>query len=236
MRNKLITTESEKLEYYKGLLIHAHSGLHESAASLCKKYLPIGKEVIDIGAGAGAFTQRLVDENYKVTALDLSKSGWPLNDIEFIELNIDFGIFKSLNNRVFDCACCLEVVEHLENPWNLFREIFRIVRPGGYLVLSTPNITSFLSRMYFLRSGEFFQFNGNTLEYGHINPISDFEISLIAEKVGWRLIEKQPAGYLPIFRLTNPRHLLTNIFRGLSYILSKGNKNGWCMLYIFQKL
>jgi SAM-dependent methyltransferase len=55
-----------------------------------------------------------------------------------------------LGDRSHDLAICSEVVEHLEEPERLLREIFRILRPGGYLILTTdnsPNLLQHLRRM-----------------------------------------------------------------------------------------
>ena len=51
---------------------------------------------------------------------------------------------------------------------------------GVHLLLSTPNITSFLSRALFFLTGRFHQFNNGDLSYGHINPVSAFELEQAA--------------------------------------------------------
>jgi 2-polyprenyl-3-methyl-5-hydroxy-6-metoxy-1,4-benzoquinol methylase len=55
MRNWLINTDAKPLEYYKGILIHADTGVHAEAAQMFSKYVPSGAKVLDVGAGAGAF-------------------------------------------------------------------------------------------------------------------------------------------------------------------------------------
>lgn len=39
----------------------------------------------------------------------------------------------------FDCAFCIEVLEHVPTPFEALREVYRVVKPGGVLVLSVPN-------------------------------------------------------------------------------------------------
>jgi 2-polyprenyl-3-methyl-5-hydroxy-6-metoxy-1,4-benzoquinol methylase len=236
MRNWLITTERKQTEYYKGIQIHADSGMHEQAAALVQKYLPAGCSVLDVGAGAGAFSQRMQDAGYAVTALDVDPDKWRPREIPFLKLDIDAGIAGSVQDQ-FDAACCLEVIEHVENSWNLLREIHAVVRPGGRLILSTPNITSFLSRVLFLRTGQFHQFNDTDLAYGHINPITAFELTHVAARTGWQLLETGPGGYLPVFDLSSidRKTLALNFLRLLTYPLARGHKRGWCLFFVLEK-
>jgi len=236
VRNWLINTEAKQPEYYKGILIHADLGLHEQAAEIFQQYMSPSSTVLDVGAGAGAFSLRLQDLGYQVSALDVHADEFTPQDIPFYCLDVDSGI-RSVIQGPFDAVCCLEVVEHLENPWNLLREIHAILRPGGYLLLSTPNTTSFLSRWIFLRTGQFHQFGEEDLAYGHVAPITAFELSVIVQRVGFRLVEIRPGGYLPVFDLTRWTSgvLLRNFFRGIAYLLAKGQKRGWCLFFVMRK-
>ncbi len=57
----------------------------------------------------------------------------------------------------FDCVVSTEGIEHLENPFHFAREIHRVLRPDGALVLTTPNTVGLRSRVRFLGSGFFHQ-------------------------------------------------------------------------------
>lgn len=236
MRNWLITTERKQLEYYKGMLIHADTGVHEQAAALFERYVSRGAHVLDVGAGAGAFSQRLADMGYAVTALDVDPEKWLPKEFPFLKLDIDAGIAGSVNGS-FDAVCCLEVIEHVENSWNLLREIYAVLKPGGRLILSTPNITSFVSRLAFLRTGQFHQFSEADLSYGHINPITAFEINAIASRLGWRIMETCPGGYLPVcdFSSLHPKALIANLLCALIYPFVRGQKRGWCIFFVMEK-
>ena len=236
MRNWLVNTQAKEPGYYKGILIHADLGVHEQAAELFQRYVSPGFTVLDIGAGAGAFSLRLQDLGYQIAALDVYADEFVPQDIPIYCLDVDHGMRECIPGP-FDAVCCLEVIEHLENPWNLLREIHAILRPGGYLLLSTPNVTSFLSRWIFLRTGQFHMFGEESLAYGHIAPITAFELSVIAERVGFRVVEVRPGGYLPVFALTRwtLRVLFRNFLRGIVYLLAKGQKRGWCLFFVMRK-
>jgi len=237
MRNWLINTEPKRPEYYEGLLIHADTGMHDQAMALFRQYVPAGSSVLDIGAGAGAFSRRLKNATYAVTALDVDPDKWLSKDIRFVRLDIDAGIAASIGERM-DAACCLEVIEHVENPWNLLREAAAVLKPHGRLILSTPNVTSFLSRLIFLRTGQFHQFRDADLSYGHISPITPFELTTIASRLGWRILEIRPGGYLPVFDLATmrPKTLVLDVLRGLAYLVARNHKRGWCLFFVLEKL
>ena len=42
-------------------------------------------------------------------------------------------------DETFDIILCLEVLEHLEEPYSVISEFFRVIRKGGLLIMSTPN-------------------------------------------------------------------------------------------------
>jgi 2-polyprenyl-3-methyl-5-hydroxy-6-metoxy-1,4-benzoquinol methylase len=53
----------------------------------------------------------------------------------------------------FDLILCVEGIEHLEDAFAFLREMYRLLKPGGILILSTPNIISLRSRVRFFGSG-----------------------------------------------------------------------------------
>jgi SAM-dependent methyltransferase len=236
--NWLVTFEPKHLEYYRGRLIHADTRLHDQAAQLVVHVARPGAAVLDVGAGAGAFSTRLMDLGYSVTAVDANEGEFDCPGVPFSRVDLNRDSLSSVLSCQFDLACCLEVIEHVENPWQLLRNLRAIVKPDGKLVLSTPNTTSFLSRLIFLRTGRFHQFQVDDLEYGHINPVSNFELTLIAVRSGWRIVEVLPAGYLPVFDLSSgrPRDLVVNALRGLAYLVSTGQKRGWTLLYVMEPI
>jgi SAM-dependent methyltransferase len=84
----------------------------------------------------------------------------------------------------FDVVTCSEVIEHLENFRALLREAHRVLKPGGVLVLTTPNVLNAYSRLRYVASGFANLFGplpvGNDKLYstgGHISPIAYFYLA-----------------------------------------------------------
>lgn len=84
--------------------------------------------------GAGGRLEEIVRENLKceIITIDLD----PLRSPDFI-MSVDN---MSFGNEIFDMVLMLEVLEHVENPFSASKELFRVLKKGGKLIVSTPFI------------------------------------------------------------------------------------------------
>lgn len=112
------------------------------------------------------------EKNYEVHNCDRLPDR-PVPNLKVCDLN---GPWPYPDNFAHDILS-VEAIEHLENPWHHFREAKRILKPGGVLILTTPNILSPKSREMW---PYFNWFGPGEWEKGeHINPIPVFEFRLI---------------------------------------------------------
>jgi SAM-dependent methyltransferase len=157
---------------YKGLAIHALPAIHEYVGEMLRTSLPAGASVLDLASGSGALCLRLHDLGFNPTGSDLVAENFRLHGkIKFRAANLNDPIPQEFE-AAFNCVTAIELIEHLENPRHLLRQCYRALRPGGILVLSTPNIESPIALAQFLRTGESRWFT--EFEYrndGHITPI-----------------------------------------------------------------
>jgi 2-polyprenyl-3-methyl-5-hydroxy-6-metoxy-1,4-benzoquinol methylase len=99
-----------------------------------------GKRLLDAGCGTGWFSKLSVERGAIVTSMDigenlLSKVALKCNSERVLGsiLNIPF------EDNVFDIVVSSEVIEHVSDPYLAMQELFRVLKPGGVMVLTTPN-------------------------------------------------------------------------------------------------
>lgn len=229
-------------ETYRGITIKADHVLHEQIAARVRELMPPPARILDFGAGEGALSLRLKDLGYDVHACDINDKDFKCKDsIEFLELDFNnkSEIDKFCNERQnkYDIVIGIEVIEHVENPWEYARNLQKMARKDGYIIITTPNITSWLSRLKFLMFGEFSSFSD--VDYagsGHINPISAWEMRIILGAIGLKDIVIRPAGYLPkiIFGRSWKMYVL-NILHLILRPLMRGIRDGWCIMVTGRK-
>ena len=100
--------------------------------------------VVDAGCGVGHLRHALPGAAVRYIGVDAMRyPGFP-SDAQFLAANLDLDRIP-VGDDTADAAVALETIEHLENPRRLMRELTRIVRPGGTVIVSTPNQVSLLS-------------------------------------------------------------------------------------------
>lgn len=181
----------------------AFPGLHRKVLQLLDAF-PRGL-VFDGAAGNGILSRELIGMGFRVISTDLEVKNNLREGLRFFssDLNRDFA-FKS---KLFDYCVCLETIEHLENPWHFVRELSRILKPGGRLILSTPNIDYLTCKICFLLKGSFYPFFGEW-QYtviGHITPLSKYYLKRILERYGFEIELITYNRYrLPFFKMASP--------------------------------
>ena len=155
--------------------------------------LPSGARVLDAPCGGeAALTQALMASGYDAHGADLDREAAERLGKRFTEGNLDQPL-PWLDNT-FDAVFSTEGIEHLENHFSFLREICRILKPGGLLILTTPNVTSLRSRVRFFGSG-FFGRDSRPLNESSRHPLHHIGLATFPElryelhMSGFRLVE-----------------------------------------------
>lgn len=224
--------------YYQGLPIWAGSPqIHERALELLKRYAPPPARVVDVGAGSGAFSRRLLDAGYPdVEAVERRAESFGAAGVRVHALDLNGPFVDAGGLGPFDAAAALEVIEHLENPWQFGRQCARLVRPGGVLVVSAPNIESSRSRVEFLLAAEFRYFDQEAYErIGHRSPLPSRMIRNVFETAGFECLERACDRHLGPRGPRSPRKALRWVFHALAFPWMRGDKRGEVSVFAFRR-
>ncbi|MEO6223084.1 MAG: methyltransferase domain-containing protein [Vicinamibacterales bacterium] len=108
--------------------------------------LPQGTTVLDAGCGEGVLVEEF-QERLAIEGIDPN----------YASDHVTRGSLTSLpyGKSTFERATCLDVLEHLtfEEQPKALAELFRVIRPGGELLVSVPNLAHLQSRVHFLLLG-----------------------------------------------------------------------------------
>jgi 2-polyprenyl-3-methyl-5-hydroxy-6-metoxy-1,4-benzoquinol methylase len=162
---------------------------------LFSRYLPQPAEVADIACAAGNFALTLAESGYGVTAVDLledllryAKRKHTSGNIQFVQANL----MDYRHPTPLDGILMGEVIEHVAWPEDLLAAAHRNLRPGGLLVITTPNgeyggndLPTF-SQI----SSDRREFEGRQFHHGHhLFLYTEKELKNLLESRGFELLE-----------------------------------------------
>ena len=121
---------------------YAYANRRQHTIKLVQKVAPKGAKILDVAAAQGNFSLFLAELGYKVTWNDLRKEL-----IDYVKLKYEHGIINFAPGNVFelgfenefDVVLITEIIEHVAYPDKFLRKISQMVKPGGHIVMSTPN-------------------------------------------------------------------------------------------------
>ena len=123
---------------------------NKSRLDLLSDFLPEKAVILDAGCGNGDFIS-LAKPRYIVHGSDLSKNAidHAKNRFPDIQHLLTAGSLNELTSQKtkFDGICLWDVIEHLEQPKEVVTKLFELLKPGGYIFLSTPKFDSATSKI-----------------------------------------------------------------------------------------
>ena len=105
----------------------------------------VKEKVLELGSGEGYGISMLAPLSSKYLAIDKFDSIIPaISQVEFKKMMLPS--LEGIEDNSFDYAVTFQVIEHIKNDKKFVAEIRRVLKPGGKLLVSTPNIKMTLSR------------------------------------------------------------------------------------------
>ena len=159
--------------------------------------------MLDVGTGTGMFARALcgycrsehgLEPRAHVAACDMDPASFECDDIECDRAAPDGRLPYA--DESFDAVLSIEVVEHVEDQFAFLRELVRVTKPGGRMIVTTPNTLNVNSRLRTLAWGFPLLFDPLPLADGdarrlggHIHPISPYFLAFNALRAGREGIE-----------------------------------------------
>ena len=191
---KVAEPSAEAYDAYDNLQIIAHEKTHRRVLAIFEGF-PGRGTLLDVPAGEGALAWQLHKLGYAVTAGDIDPKFFKVRSIPCVPLDLNREF--PLEDEEFDFVSCIEGIEHLQDQFKFVRECHRVLRPGGRLVLSTPNILNLASRLKFLLSG-FYSLVPRPINefsqvpvFDHINPVAYYQLRYMLHTQGFRIVRTE---------------------------------------------
>ncbi len=194
---------------------YAYASRRKQTIRLLTNVLSPGARVLDVAAAQGNFSLGLAEMGYDVTWNDLREDLADYAKLKYEHGKIQFApgnAFELKFPTPFDGVLITEIIEHVAHPDDFLKKTAELVKPGGYIVMTTPNGAFFRNRLPKFSDCpdpsvyESVQFKPDT--DGHIFLLHPEEVRVLADRAGLEVDE--------IYLYNNP---LTNGHMKLHYLL-----------------
>ncbi len=130
---------------------HLFTRMQEVLRTLKEKN-PGWRTALDAPAGAGAFTRFLAEDlGLKTEASDIDPAKWTYKKVR--AQKADLGRKLPYADRKFDVVVCLEGLKHVSDVSTAIKELSRVLKPGGTMVLTIPNDLCLETRLNYFFNG-----------------------------------------------------------------------------------
>lgn len=142
-------------------------------------------KVLDIGSGAGWYSMYLASKGCDVVAIDKNPLFQEKENLKIIRADLESKI--DLPDETFDCILAWDIIEHLEKEEQIIKEIFRLLKKGGRLLMSVPNADDSMIADKYLT---YCHFKDKT----HKREYTDEEVKRKFAQVGFTVLKVAPTG------------------------------------------
>ena len=170
---------------------YAYANRRRATLALLGEVLAPGARVLDMAAAQGNFSIALAERGYRVTWNDLRGELEAYVRLKHRSGDIDYAPGNAFDLQFaepFDAVLITEVIEHVAYPDEFLRSAAQLVRPGGYLIMTTPNGAYFRNNLpRFSECADPSQFEAVQFQPdgdGHIFLLHPDEVPPLAAKAG----------------------------------------------------
>ena len=160
---------------------HGSQVIHATVARLLDPRRAAGV-LADVGCGTGGLAREVRGRFAQIVGVDAVRYEGLSDAVTFVGADLDSARLP-LDDGSADVTAAVEVIEHLENPRAFVRELTRITKPGGWIVVTTPNQLSGLSLLTLAVKGRFSAFQERDYP-AHRTALLEIDLRRIAAECG----------------------------------------------------
>lgn len=196
----VVTSEEQEVERRARLSLGAsNSAIYTMVARVLADLHVTGDVLLDVGCGSGLLRSFVRDRCVRYIGIDVVRYEEFPADAEFEYSDLNTGRVQLPDNSA-DIVVSVETIEHLENPRAFMRELARLAKSGGWVVITTPNQLSLLSLLTLIVKRRFSAFQD--IHYpAHLTALLEVDLMRIAGECG--------LGYLKVSHSHQGRIVLT---------------------------
>ena len=171
----------------------SHDAIHRMVAVAVDRHARSRTRLVDVGCGTGALCHTLGRRFASYSGVDAVRyEAFPAH-AEFHPVDLDAATWPVAPASA-DVVVAIETIEHLENPWAFMRQLGALARPGGLVVVTTPNQLSLLSLLTLLVKRRFSAFQDAHYP-AHRTALLESDLVRAAGAAGLQVIEVGYTGH-----------------------------------------
>lgn len=172
---------------------HSDAAIYGMVARAVARRGIAGATLVDVGCGRGALRPYVAPFVRRYIGIDAVRYEGIEGGVEFHHVDLDGGGALADLEGIGDVVVAVETIEHLENPRAFMRLLARMTRPGGWVIVTTPNLRSALSLATLVARGQFSQFQD--VHYpAHLSPVLEVDLCRIAAEIALRDVTVEYSG------------------------------------------
>ena len=148
------------------------------------------RPILDVGCGSGRLASTLArQDGYQVIGLDIDRQAARLAvdlGVPSVVADVSDAARVPFEDGAFDGALLADVIEHTPDPVETLRSVAAVVKPGGFLIISVPNVAFVLSRAQLLL-GRFDHVDSGIFDRTHLRFFTLRTIGATVRRAGLRI-------------------------------------------------
>jgi ubiquinone/menaquinone biosynthesis C-methylase UbiE len=202
------------------------------AIEMIKKYKRNVDNVFDLGCSTGLFLEKAAQLGWTPYGSDVNRHLVEENRGKYGEqVKLQKGIFIDFPDQYFDVVTMFDTIEHLPDPVATLREVSRVLRHDGLVVITTPNVAGLFPKCTYGLFGKTLGAWEHPTPPGHIYQFSDQTLDMTLKQAGLSCVGKRSFEIYRPYTVSQLENSLINTLRGPMRDRSQSGRGSHGSLY-----